>query len=76
MVGPLLRLFLLSVTLVMPGGLFLALAVWLIRQERSQLDFADGLRRVPVTRRPPPSARAFRALRRDARRRDRLDLAF
>ena len=55
------KVALICVTIIMPGGLLLA-AIYLLRTRRRGpvLDFDAGRRRVPMTRTPPPSARALR----------------
>lgn len=69
MMTALLKLTLLLVTVVIPGG-FLLLPVylaWRAKKPSPALDFEGGFRRVPATRRPPPPApgwgRVLRKLR-------------
>lgn len=60
------RLLLLLVTFVIPGGLlllpFMARALQKRSQKNSNLDFDARRRRVPITRAPPPRGRVWQPL--------------
>ena len=76
MMATLLRLGILAVTVIIPGG-FLILPFYLAYRAQRRpraLDFEAGHRRVPQTRQPPPASDLRRALRKLTRQDDDLVL--
>lgn len=77
MMATLLRIGILAVTVIIPGG-FLLLTLYLATRPQPRgpaLDFADGHRRVPRLKQPPPSGPKLRKLTRRLHRSEPVSLA-